>query len=108
MITEAVEIGIAVIKKGRKKAGIQGHAVEVLHRRKKESMDTIDTTTRIKRDTDHVLETAEEIIDEAALPLLACMTQCLNIEMDVTGIVTGSVATIEKAENTEDEYRLWQ
>ena len=45
MITEAVEIGIAVIKKGRKKAGIQGHAVEVLHRRKKESMDTIDTTT---------------------------------------------------------------
>merc|ERR1712051_945986 len=101
-----IETGRGAWAKRPKKVAVQGHAVEVLHHQRKESMDTI--ITRIKGTIARILETVEpKTVGEGAWPQLAFMMKghYTNIEISIDVIGIGTAIMIEKieVETTEGE-----
>merc|ERR1719509_108305 len=99
-----IETGRGAWAKRPKKVAVQGHAVEVLHHQRKESMDTI--ITRIRGTIARTLETVElKTVGEGAWPQLAFMMKGhnTNIEMDVIGIGTAIMIEKTEIETTEGE-----
>jgi hypothetical protein len=103
-----IETGRGAWAKRPKKVAVQGHAVEVLHHQRKESMDTI--ITRIRGTIARTLETVElKTVGEGAWPQLAFMMKghYLNIEiLDVIGIGTEIMIEKTEIETTEGEVEV--
>ena len=97
-----IETGRGAWAKRPKKVAVQGHAVEVLHHQRKESMDTI--ITRIRNTIACTLETVEvKTVGEGAWPQLAFMMKDHYLDIEsLDGIGTAIMIEKTEIETTED------